>query len=46
MKQNIDYKLSNPINCQFWNHSYVQLKELPQEMESHLYFILRNMQEI
>ena len=46
MKQNIDYKLSNPINCQFWHHSCVQLKELPHEMESHLYFILRNMQEI
>ena len=36
MKQNIDYKLSNPIYCQFWHHSYVQLEELPREMVSHI----------
>ena len=40
------YKLTNSINCQFWHHSYIQLKELPWEMVSHPYLILRNMQEI
>ena len=29
------YKLSNSIR-QFWHHSYVQLKELPREMVSHI----------
>ena len=46
MKQNIDYKLSNPIYCQFWHDSYVQLEELTQEIMSHSYLIFRNMQEI
>ena len=36
------YKLSNPMNCQFWHHICVQLKELPQNMVSHPYFIFRN----
>ena len=40
------YKLSNPINCQFWHHSCVWLKELPQNMVSHPYLIFRNKWDI
>ena len=40
------YKLSNPINCQFWHHSCVWLKELPQYMVSHPYLIFRNKWDI
>ena len=36
------YDLSNPINCQFWHHSCVWLKELPQDMVSHPYIIFRH----
>ena len=40
------YDLSNPINCQFWHHSWVQLEELPQNMVSHPYLIFSNKQDI
>ena len=35
MKQNLQYMLSNPINCQFWHHSCVWYEKLPQKMVSH-----------
>ena len=40
------YKFSNPINCQFWHHNCVWLKELQQEMVSHPYLIFSNKQDI
>ena len=40
------YKLSNPINCQFWHHSCIRLKELPQDMVSYPYNIFRNQLDI
>ena len=39
------YKLFNPINCQFWHHSWAHLEELPWEMMSHPYFIFSNKQD-
>ena len=36
------YKLSNPINCQFWHYSCIWLEELPQKMVSYPYLIFRN----
>ena len=39
-------ELSNPINCQFWHHSYIQLEELPPNMVSHPYLIFRNKWDI
>ena len=46
MKQNIAIKLSNPINCQLWHHSYIQLKEISQKIVSHHYLIFRNQLDI
>ena len=40
------YKLSNPINCQFWHHSCIWLQELTQEMVSHPYLMIRNKWDI
>ena len=40
------YELSNPINCQFWHHSCIQLEELPQKMVSYPYLIFRNKWDI
>ena len=40
------YKLSNPIHCQFWRHSCILLRELPQVMVSHPYLIFRHKQDI
>ena len=39
-------KLSNPIYCQFWHHSCIQLKELPPNIVSHTYLIFRNKSDI
>ena len=39
-------KLSNPINCLFWHHSYIWLNRLPQNMVSHPYLIFRNKWDI
>ena len=41
-----NFQISNPINCQFWHHSCIQLEELPQDMVSHPYLIFRNKQDI
>ena len=47
MKQNVVTELSNPINWQFWHHSCIWLKELPQGYGCHIpYFIFRNKQDI
>ena len=47
MKQNIDYKLSNPYQLPILTSQlHAQLKELPWEMVSHPYLIFRNMQDI
>ena len=35
-----------PINCQFWHHSHVWLKEVSQDMVSHPYLMFTNKQDI
>ena len=40
------YKLSNPINCQFWHHSCTKHEELPSNLGSHLYLIFGHMWDI
>ena len=40
------YKISNPINCQFWHHSCIWLKVLPPHLVSHPYLIFTNKWDI